>query len=128
LFAHPFALLVCTVGEEYLRLYLAHLKGEVCTGEQGRRASNHLCCFWVNTIEESRAASKSPHLKIGYFHSLSQQAFSSDIIPNSAVGTFSHFLVLNILACLQSSFLNATLCSFFFLMYFPFLTVHACTW
>jgi hypothetical protein len=49
-----------------------------------------------------------------------QQAVSADIIPNSTVGIFSH-LVLNIcIACLQYSFLNATLRSFCFLMYFSF--------
>jgi len=45
--------------------------------------------------EEGRAANKSPHQKFGYFLSLSQQAVSADIIPNSAIGIFSH-LVLNI--------------------------------
>jgi hypothetical protein len=40
------------------------------------------------SIEEGRAASKSPHLKFGYFL-MSQQAVSADIIPNSAVGIFS---------------------------------------
>jgi hypothetical protein len=45
--------------------------------------------LWVMIIEEGRAASKSPHLKIGYFISLSQQAVSVNIIPNSAVGIFS---------------------------------------
>ncbi len=39
--------------------------------------------------EEGRAASKSPHLKFGYFLSMSQQAASADIIPTSAVGIFS---------------------------------------
>ncbi len=39
-------------------------------------------------IEEGRAASKSPHYKIGYFLSMSQQAVSANIIPNSAVGKF----------------------------------------
>jgi hypothetical protein len=34
-------------------------------------------------IEEGRAASKSPHLKFGYFLSMSQQAVSADIIPKS---------------------------------------------
>ncbi len=37
------------------------------------------------SIEESRAASKSPHWKLGYFLSLSQQGVSADIIQNSAV-------------------------------------------
>jgi hypothetical protein len=32
------------------------------------------------TIEEGRAASKSPHYKFGYFLSFSQQAVSADII------------------------------------------------
>jgi hypothetical protein len=39
--------------------------------------------------EEGRAARKSPHQKFGYFLSMSQQAVSADIIPNSAVGKFS---------------------------------------
>ncbi len=33
-------------------------------------------------IEEGRAASKSPHLKFGYFLSISQQGVSADIIQN----------------------------------------------
>ncbi len=33
-------------------------------------------------IEEGRAASKSPHTKVCYLLSLSQQAVSADIIPN----------------------------------------------
>jgi hypothetical protein len=40
-------------------------------------------------IAEGRAASKSPHLKFGYFLSMSQQAVSADIIPNLTVGIFS---------------------------------------
>ncbi len=40
-------------------------------------------------IEEGRAARKSPHQKFGYFLSMSQQAVSADIIPNSAVGIFA---------------------------------------
>jgi hypothetical protein len=40
-------------------------------------------------IEEGRAASRSPHSKFGYFLSMSQQAVSADIIPNSVVGIFS---------------------------------------
>jgi hypothetical protein len=43
----------------------------------------------TGTIEEGRAASKSLHLEFGYFLSMSQQAVSTDIIPNSAVGIFS---------------------------------------
>jgi hypothetical protein len=44
----------------------------------------------IRTIEEGRAASKSPHKrKFGYCLSMSQQAVSADIIPNSAVGIFS---------------------------------------
>jgi hypothetical protein len=39
-------------------------------------------------MSEGRAASKSPHYKFGYFLSMSQQAVSADIIPNSAVGIF----------------------------------------
>jgi hypothetical protein len=41
------------------------------------------------TREEGRAASKSPHLKFGYFLSMSQQAVSADFIPNSAVEIFT---------------------------------------
>jgi hypothetical protein len=44
------------------------------------------CYVW--TIEEGRAASKSPHYKFAYFLSMSQQAASADTIPNSAVGIF----------------------------------------
>jgi hypothetical protein len=40
-------------------------------------------------IEEGRAASKRLHKKSGYFLSMSQQAVSGDIIPNSADGIFS---------------------------------------
>jgi hypothetical protein len=43
----------------------------------------------VYTIEEGRAASKSPHKKFGYFLSISQQGVSAGIIQNSAVGNFS---------------------------------------
>jgi hypothetical protein len=43
----------------------------------------------VQVIEEGRAASKSLIKKFGYFLSLSQQAVSAVIIPNSAVGIFS---------------------------------------
>jgi hypothetical protein len=42
-----------------------------------------------NTIKEFRVANKSPHYKFGYFLSISQQAVSSDIIPNSADGIFT---------------------------------------
>jgi hypothetical protein len=38
----------------------------------------------VENIEEARAASKSLHKKFGYFLSMSQQAVSANIIPNSA--------------------------------------------
>jgi hypothetical protein len=41
------------------------------------------------TVEECRAASKSTHQNFGYFLSMSQQAFSADIIPISAVRLFS---------------------------------------
>jgi hypothetical protein len=41
------------------------------------------------SIEEGRAASKSPHKKFGYFLSTSQQEVSADNIQNSAVGNFS---------------------------------------
>jgi hypothetical protein len=40
-------------------------------------------CSLIETIEEGRAASKSPHQKVGYFLSMSQQAVSADIITNS---------------------------------------------
>ncbi len=43
----------------------------------------------ISTIEECRAASKISYYKFGYFLSMSQQAVSADIIPNSAVGIFS---------------------------------------
>ncbi len=42
-----------------------------------------------SSIEEGRAASKSPHLKFGYFLSLSQQAVSAGIIQNSAAEIFT---------------------------------------
>ncbi len=41
----------------------------------------------VLSIEEGRAERSS--LKFGYFLSMSQQAISADIIPNSAAGLFS---------------------------------------
>jgi hypothetical protein len=41
------------------------------------------------TIEEGRAACKSPHYTFGYFLSISQQEISADIIQNSAVKNFS---------------------------------------
>ncbi len=37
-------------------------------------------------IEEGRAPSKSPHKKFCYLISMSQQAVSANIIPNSTVG------------------------------------------
>jgi hypothetical protein len=40
------------------------------------------------SIEEGRAASKSPHEKCGYFLSISQQAVFADITKNSAVAKF----------------------------------------
>jgi hypothetical protein len=40
-------------------------------------------------MEEGKTASKSPHLKFGYFLSISHQGVSADIIQNSAVGNFS---------------------------------------
>ncbi len=43
----------------------------------------------IHNIEEGRATSKSPRQKFGYFLSMSQQAVSADIIPNSDVGIFS---------------------------------------
>jgi hypothetical protein len=50
----------------------------------------------VSSIEEGRAASKSPHDKFGYFLSISQQAVSADITKNSAVGNIIQFLIMNI--------------------------------
>jgi hypothetical protein len=44
--------------------------------------------YFIKTIEEGRAASKSPHYKFGYFLYMSQQAVSANIIPNSVVGIF----------------------------------------
>jgi hypothetical protein len=44
------------------------------------------------TIEEGRAASKSPHQKFGYFLSVSQQAVSADITKNSAIGNIMQYL------------------------------------
>jgi hypothetical protein len=41
------------------------------------------------TIEEGRAASKSPRKKFGCFLSVSQQGVTADIMQNSAVGNFS---------------------------------------
>jgi hypothetical protein len=43
----------------------------------------------MRTIEECRAASKSLLKKFGYFISMSQQADSVHIIPNSADGIFT---------------------------------------
>ncbi len=43
----------------------------------------------MHTIEEGRAASKSPHLAFGYFLSTSQQEVPADIIQNSADRNFS---------------------------------------
>ncbi len=40
-------------------------------------------------IEKGRNASKIPHSKFGYFLTMTQQAGSADISPNSAVGIFS---------------------------------------
>jgi hypothetical protein len=45
--------------------------------------------LYSTTIEEGRAASKSPHYKFGHFLYMSQQAVSANIIPYSAVGIFS---------------------------------------
>jgi hypothetical protein len=38
-----------------------------------------------NSIEEGRSESKSPHLKFGYFLSISQQVVSADLTKNSAI-------------------------------------------
>ena len=43
----------------------------------------------MDSIEEGRAANKSPHYKFGHFLSISQQGVSADLIQNSAVGNFS---------------------------------------
>ncbi len=40
---------------------------------------------YSNSIEEGRAASKSPQYKFGYFLSISHQEVSADTIQNSAV-------------------------------------------
>jgi hypothetical protein len=55
----------------------------------GTRRRTKLKVRYVYAIEEGRAASKSPHYKFGYFLSVSEQAVSADIIPNSADGIFS---------------------------------------
>jgi hypothetical protein len=74
-----------------------------CVGEEGRHVRASICTLYFQhfcleggegkdmlyNIEEGRAASRSPHQKFGYFLSMSQQALSADIIPNSAVGIFS---------------------------------------
>jgi hypothetical protein len=41
--------------------------------------------MFTRTIEEGRAASKSPHLKFVYFLAISQQGVSADIIQNSVL-------------------------------------------
>ncbi len=46
-------------------------------------------CMLDSSIEEGRAASKSPHSKYGFFISMSQLTSSVDIIPNLAVRIFS---------------------------------------
>jgi hypothetical protein len=46
----------------------------------------------VHSIEEGRAASKSPHYKFGFFISISQQTVSADITKNSAVGNIMQSL------------------------------------
>jgi hypothetical protein len=46
----------------------------------------------VGGIKEGRAASKNPHLKFGYFLSISQQSVSADITRNSAVGNIMPYL------------------------------------
>jgi hypothetical protein len=66
------------------------------------------------TIEEGRAASKSPHLTFGYFLSTSRQEVSADIIQNSVVGNFSPKT--------EGTKTIATTC-LFFLMSFPFLYI-----
>jgi hypothetical protein len=47
--------------------------------------------YFFQTIEEGRAASKSPHQKFGYYLFISQQAVSADITKNSAVGNYAIF-------------------------------------
>jgi hypothetical protein len=39
-------------------------------------------------IEEGKAASKRPHLKFGYFLSISHQVVSANITKNSSVAIF----------------------------------------
>jgi hypothetical protein len=51
----------------------------------GGASSEHLRNPRVVSIEEGRAASKSPPLKLAFYV---QQAVSAGIIPNSAVGIF----------------------------------------
>jgi hypothetical protein len=45
--------------------------------------------YYITPIEEGRAATKCPHLRFGYFLSISQQEVSADVIQISAVGNFS---------------------------------------
>jgi hypothetical protein len=66
------------------------------------------------SIEEGRAASKSPHLTFGYFLSTSQQEDSADNIQNSAVG--------NVSPKTELTKTKASRC-LFFLMSFPFLYI-----
>jgi hypothetical protein len=49
----------------------------------------YLVVLYFCAIKEGRAVNKSLHQKFGYFLSMSQQAVSADIIPNSADGLFS---------------------------------------
>ncbi len=72
------------------------------------------CKYLVYSIEEGRAASKSPHLTFGYFLSISQQDVSADIIQNSAVGNFS--------PTIEETKTKAGRC-IFFLMSFPFMYI-----
>jgi hypothetical protein len=75
-----------------------HLSADYCDeivllsqvhNKDNKKARGLFVLSFVHSIEEGRAASKSPHLKFGYFLSISQQTVSADIIPNSAVGIFS---------------------------------------
>ncbi len=52
---------------------------------------NNLLHRYSIFIEETRAASKSPHQKFGYFLSISLQAVSVDITKNSAVGNIIQY-------------------------------------
>jgi hypothetical protein len=58
-------------------------------GKDAECKVNTSVCSNIELLEEGRAESKSPNSTFGYFHSISQQEVSADIIQNSAVGNFS---------------------------------------